>query len=117
MSDPKIMSDPVKASQNHDECKNCTLRGHFEFCMDMPCSIHESWFVKTLLDKLGYNNPVKNSYEHCLCPDCGEDIPSNVKEGDECEDCGHAFYEAKEDDNPDPDGRLMGYIHGGKNIS
>lgn len=60
-------------------------------------------------------NPVKNSYQYGICPDCGEEIPDDIAEGEECSNCGHVFYEEKEED-PDPDGRLMGYIHGGKNL-
>lgn len=26
------------------------------------------------------------------CPDCGEDLPENWQNGDECENCGHVFY-------------------------
>jgi len=30
------------------------------------------------------------------CPDCGEDIPEDVKSGQECLNCGHVFYRYRE---------------------
>ena len=37
-------------------------------------------------------NKVKDSYEDGICPDCNENIPDNVVEGDSCKNCGHVFY-------------------------
>jgi len=37
-------------------------------------------------------NIVKDSYENGECPDCGEDIPNDVSNGDGCSNCGHVFY-------------------------
>ena len=42
---------------------------------------------------------VKSCYEDGVCPDCGEDIPDDAVEGQECENCGHVFcYETEDDD-------------------
>ncbi len=38
-------------------------------------------------------NTIKDSYEDGICPDCGEEIPDDVVEGQACENCEHAFYE------------------------
>ena len=38
-------------------------------------------------------NKVKQSYENGECPDCGEDIPDDIVNGDKCANCGHVFYE------------------------
>lgn len=40
------------------------------------------------------SNPVKNAYEKGKCPDCAEDIPDNVVEGQSCINCGHVFWSA-----------------------
>jgi len=37
-------------------------------------------------------NSIKDSYENGECPDCGDDIPVEVMEGEECKNCGHAFF-------------------------
>lgn len=42
-------------------------------------------------------NAIKNSYEDGICPDCGEDIPDDVVEGQACENCEHAFYAFRPD--------------------
>jgi hypothetical protein len=44
-------------------------------------------------------NPVKDTYEHGECPDCGEPIPDTVQAGDECVNCGHVFCESTADDD------------------
>lgn len=33
------------------------------------------------------------SYEQGECPDCGLKIKESSVDGDECENCGHVFYE------------------------
>jgi len=38
-------------------------------------------------------NPIKLSYNDGICPDCGDEIPDDVVEGQGCTNCGHAFYE------------------------
>ena len=35
---------------------------------------------------------IKDSYENGECPDCGEDIPNDVSNGDGCSNCSHVFY-------------------------
>lgn len=35
---------------------------------------------------------IKDSYEGGVCPDCQENIPDDVMEGQECDNCGHVFY-------------------------
>jgi hypothetical protein len=37
-------------------------------------------------------NLIKDSYENGECPDCGEDIPNDVSNGDGCSNCSHVFY-------------------------
>ena len=41
-------------------------------------------------------NLIKASYEDGECPDCGEQIPNDVKEGQECKNCDHVFTKYKE---------------------
>jgi hypothetical protein len=43
-------------------------------------------------------NKIKDSYPNGVCPDCQEEIPNNVKEGQVCTNCGHAFYEEKDEE-------------------
>jgi len=38
-------------------------------------------------------NPIKMSYDDGLCPDCNLEIPDDVVEGQECQNCGHVFNE------------------------
>jgi DNA-directed RNA polymerase subunit RPC12/RpoP len=45
------------------------------------------------------DNNIIQSYRHDRCPDCGLRIPENTDEGNECEECGHVFWE--ELDNAD----------------
>lgn len=35
---------------------------------------------------------IRQSYADCLCPDCQEEIPVDVFDGDECSNCGHVFF-------------------------
>jgi hypothetical protein len=37
-------------------------------------------------------NDVKNAYPNGKCPDCLMEIPDDVHDGDECQNCGHVFY-------------------------
>lgn len=41
---------------------------------------------------MSFDNDVLNAYENQVCPDCQEDIPHDVENGDECKNCGHVFY-------------------------
>lgn len=43
-------------------------------------------------------NTIKQSYEDGICPDCGQDIPDNVADGEECTNCGHVFCSPTESD-------------------
>lgn len=45
------------------------------------------------------NQPVKASYPDGECPDCGEDIPDDVANGEACANCGHVFCIETEDDD------------------
>lgn len=45
------------------------------------------------------SGPVRDSYEDYCCPDCGEEIPLGVVEGEECKNCGHVFSVQRETDN------------------
>ncbi len=42
------------------------------------------------------SNAIKESYEDGECPDCGHEIPDDVEEGDECDNCPHVFHEERE---------------------
>jgi len=48
-------------------------------------------------------NEIKNSYPNGKCP-CGETVPHNVENGDECANCGHVFGE----ENSEPDDSMDG---------
>jgi hypothetical protein len=43
-------------------------------------------------------NPIKWSYEGGLCPDCQEDIPDDVVDGQGCKYCDHVFCLPRPDD-------------------
>lgn len=46
-------------------------------------------------------NAIKESYPNGECPDCGETIPDNVQEGQQCVNCDHVFCGPRPDDAPD----------------
>ena len=43
-------------------------------------------------------NAVKWAYEDGVCPECGEDIPDDIADGQGCAYCTHVFYYARPDD-------------------
>lgn len=43
-------------------------------------------------------NPIREHYDACMCPDCGEDIPLDAAEGGQCENCGHVWCGISADD-------------------
>ena len=51
---------PAKSSSesNNDACLNCQARGNLSKCMDAPCSQHESWFSKELMEKIHQLNSI-----------------------------------------------------------
>lgn len=44
-------------------------------------------------------NRIKASHEAGMCPDCGDEIPRDVSDGEGCDNCGHVFHEPQEDDD------------------
>jgi DNA-directed RNA polymerase subunit RPC12/RpoP len=42
--------------------------------------------------KYRVENVIVAAYPDGKCPDCGEEIPDDVEEGDACENCGHVFW-------------------------
>jgi hypothetical protein len=56
----------------------------------------------TASEELQEENEVWQAYDGS-CPDCGEDIPTDVVEGQECANCGHSFHAVREDDDGQPD--------------
>jgi DNA-directed RNA polymerase subunit RPC12/RpoP len=47
---------------------------------------------------LPFCNPIKDSYEDGKCPDCGKEIPDDVVDGEDCQDCPHVFVMPRDDD-------------------
>jgi rubredoxin len=45
----------------------------------------------------GDGNTVWQAYDG-TCPDCGADIDTDVRAGEECSNCGHVFHEITEND-------------------
>ena len=39
---------------------------------------------------------VGEAYENAECPDCGEEIPTYMVEGDNCSNCEHVFWNIKQ---------------------
>lgn len=48
-------------------------------------------------ESLGDLNEVKRAYDDGICPDCGEEIPDDVAEGDACKNCRYVFNRIHED--------------------
>ena len=42
---------------------------------------------------------IRESYEGSVCPDCGDDIPTDVVNGQTCENCGHTFVDPRLNDD------------------
>lgn len=40
---------------------------------------------------------VKDEYPDGVCPDCGENIPDDAQEGEQCGNCGHVFFYIRDD--------------------
>ncbi len=45
------------------------------------------------------NKSISECYPDGVCPDCGEEIPDDCTEGQECNNCGHVFYFEHDDDD------------------
>jgi len=45
------------------------------------------------------DNNVKAAYEDGVCPDCGNEIPDDVADGQCCSKCTHVFYYPRPDDD------------------
>jgi hypothetical protein len=41
---------------------------------------------------------IQRAYPNSECPDCGEPIPEDIQEGQECCQCGHVFCLERKDD-------------------
>ena len=46
-------------------------------------------------------NPIKESYSDGECPDCSNDIPTNVADGESCLNYGHVFVSQSDNDEID----------------
>jgi hypothetical protein len=42
------MSTNTNTNPNNDGCAHCACRGRMDVCKNTACSIHDSWYVKTL---------------------------------------------------------------------
>lgn len=58
--------------------------------IDQACQIVVNHFQELL--KVFDSGLIRNAYPECECPDCGEDIPEDVVDGQACSNCGHVFY-------------------------
>ncbi len=84
------------------KCKKCgsplNQRGR---CCDITCP-YSDHPQSTALESLYEPNESKaiiNNYPYGVCPDCGWKIRKNVKEGDDCRNCGHVFYGSQAAEN------------------
>ena len=64
-------------------------------------------------------NIIKDSYSNGKCPDCGEPIPDNVTEGQECKNCEHVFCSPRDCDDEEEELRRdeKHGLYGGKEDS
>lgn len=46
-------------------------------------------------------NTIKAAYHNGECPDCGDEIPDDVQEGQACANCEHVFGEERPNNEPD----------------
>lgn len=70
---------------------------------DHDASIGVNWqTIKNLIEHMdlpSLPNPVRDSYENGECPDCGDEIPLDVEDGQSCDNCGHVFCHPKPTDD------------------
>jgi hypothetical protein len=59
-----------------------------EWYHDNADDIFEEWQAEKLAKE---SKEIVDSYENGECPDCGEEIPDNVSDGDSCCNCEHVF--------------------------
>jgi len=52
-----------------------------------------------LIHKEVQSRVIRESYEGSVCPDCGEEIPTDVVNGKACENCGHVFVDPRLNDD------------------
>ncbi len=45
------------------------------------------------------SDKILSQYDDQRCPDCNEEIPLTVQEGEECLNCGHVFWIERENDD------------------
>lgn len=69
--DPEDQQDPDRTAQG----------GSREDQADRPGS-----------DGVPHPAEITSPYVGGACPDCGEDIPEESEDGDECENCGHVLW-------------------------
>lgn len=41
--------------------------------------------------RIRFGKAIKDNYHYGECPDCGDDIPEDMVDGGECDNCGHVF--------------------------
>lgn len=101
-----LIADAVKHLQRHIQKINCN-KGHdteFEQGVDELlsystdkmglCGVIYYW---PSIPPIESNNPVWNAYLG-RCPDCGNEIPLTVNEGESCLNCGHRFHQEQNND-------------------
>ena len=81
-----------------DDLTTVTLhkRGEWDFDEQSPTEIVLDGQMQAKL-RSGISKIIRESYDD-ECPDCGDDIPEDVADGDGCANCGHVFCIPQEDD-------------------
>lgn len=88
------------------ERANKTLPEEYEVCRecdDHVCNDCVDWEYMNIEDsetpicRKCTSLVIKNSYEDGVCPDCGEFIPDDVVDGQNCQHCPHVFFYPRPD--------------------
>ena len=93
--DPQGVDRDTLVRQMHDVVSNAVNQGlltgdtaatveHYDYTVKRVRSVKKPISAES--------KAVIANYPDGLCPDCQWKIRSNVKEGDECRNCGHVFY-------------------------
>jgi hypothetical protein len=53
----------------------------------------------------------EESYPNGECPDCGDPIPDDATDGDECKNCGHVFVMQSQQDDPETENTVKAILY------
>ena len=79
---------------NKDQCREYALDvlQQEAILAEARCLVLEQEELETKQQEELETKLILASYENSECPDCGEEIPEDVCDGEQCCNCGHGFF-------------------------